>query len=98
MGISRYFEDAVSKGTYELLPGCASIVLERVAGIQAFVNSVVAGDDGLDDAMTGVYTAVAALTQWADAVILTGEQCSWSPKCESIKVSIHTVSICPWIQ
>ncbi len=26
----------MSKGTLELLPGCASVVLERVAAIQAF--------------------------------------------------------------
>ena len=68
----RYFEDAVSKGTYELLPGCASIVLERVASIQAFVNGAVAGGEDLDSAMQGMYAAVAALTQWADSVILSG--------------------------
>ena len=30
-------QDAVAKGTLEHLPGCASVVLERVTSIQSYV-------------------------------------------------------------
>ena len=34
-------QDAVAKGTYEMLPGCATVVLETVVAIQSFaVNKV----------------------------------------------------------
>ena len=32
----RYFEDAVVKGTYEMLPGCATVVLETVVNLQNY--------------------------------------------------------------
>lgn len=35
----RYFEDAVTKGTYELLPGCATVVLETVLSMQSYALS-----------------------------------------------------------
>ena len=35
----RYFEDAVAKGTYEMLPGCATVVLETVVAMQSFAVS-----------------------------------------------------------
>ena len=35
----RYFEDAVTKGTYEMLPGCATVVLETVVAMQSFAVS-----------------------------------------------------------
>ena len=35
----RYFEDAVAKGTYEMLPGCATVVLETVVAMQSFAIS-----------------------------------------------------------
>ena len=62
-----------------MLPGCATVVLETVLAIQAFAGSlssppeqeVVAG-------LQAAYKAVAALTAWADTVILgesvTGDQ------------------------
>ena len=35
----RYFQDAVVKGTYELLPGCATVVLETTLALQSFAMS-----------------------------------------------------------
>ena len=35
----RYFEDAVAKETYEMLPGCATVVLETVVAMQSFAVS-----------------------------------------------------------
>ena len=35
----RYFEDAVAKGTYEMLPGCATVVLETVVAMQSYAVS-----------------------------------------------------------
>ena len=32
----RYFEDAVVKATYEMLPGCATVVLETVVNLQNY--------------------------------------------------------------
>ena len=32
----RYFEDAVVKGTYQMLPGCATVVLETVVNLQNY--------------------------------------------------------------
>ena len=32
----KYFQDVVSKQTYEMLPGCATVVLETVLAIQVF--------------------------------------------------------------
>ena len=34
---SSCLQDAVAKGTLEHLPGCASVVLERVTSIQSYV-------------------------------------------------------------
>ena len=36
----KYFEDVVSKHTYEMLPGCATVVLETVLAIQVNSNLV----------------------------------------------------------
>ncbi len=35
----RYFQDAVVKGTFELLPGCASVVLETILALQSYAMS-----------------------------------------------------------
>ena len=35
----RYFQDAVVKGTYELLPGCATVVLETILALQSYAMS-----------------------------------------------------------
>jgi hypothetical protein len=35
----RYFQDAVAKGTYEMLPGCATVVLETVLAMQSYALS-----------------------------------------------------------
>lgn len=36
----KYFQDVVSKQTYEMLPGCATVVLETVLAIQVFLHSI----------------------------------------------------------
>ena len=80
----RYFQDAVVKGTYELLPGCATVVLETILALQSYAISrrdprkKSWGDEA--DKVSGKITsstksmcsAVAKLTQWADRVITDG--------------------------
>jgi hypothetical protein len=44
--ISIYFQDAVAKGTYDLLPGCATIVLETVLSLQSYAMSKMSFDNG----------------------------------------------------
>jgi hypothetical protein len=79
----RYFQDAVVKGTYELLPGCATVVLETILALQSYAMS--RRDPrkkswGDEDKVSGKITAstksmcsaVAKLTQWADRVITDG--------------------------
>ena len=39
-------QDAVVKGTYDLLPGCATIVLETVLSLQSFAMSTLSFDNG----------------------------------------------------
>lgn len=65
----------MTKGTLELLPGCASIVLERVVGLQSFVfhDPDLKDDASLTGALSELYTTISNLTQWADAVIVSGE-------------------------
>ena len=73
------------KGTFELLPGCASIVLERIVAVQSFViHQSNAKDDGqVMNAMRRLYGAVSRLTQWADAVIVNGGSVEWTPLAEA---------------
>ena len=40
----KYFQDVVSKNTIEMLPGCATVVLETVLAIQVGVSSGVFKD------------------------------------------------------
>ena len=77
------------KGTFELLPGCASIVLERIVAVQSFV--IHQSGDAKDDAhvmaaLRRLYAAVSRLTQWADAVIVKGGAgggLEWTPLAEA---------------
>ena len=73
------------KGTFELLPGCASIVLERIVAVQSFVihQSNVKDDEQVMNAMRRLYASVSRLTQWADAVIVHGGSVEWTPLAES---------------
>ncbi len=68
------FQDAVSKGTYEMLPGCASVVLERIAAVQSYTlyQTKLKGDERTVAAMNQLYAAIANLTRWADTVIVRG--------------------------
>jgi hypothetical protein len=61
------FQDAVCKGTFELLPGCASIVLERIVAVQSYVTYQARDkdDEEMVSAMRRLYAAIAHLTQWA---------------------------------
>ena len=83
-----FSQDAVSKGTFELLPGCASIVLERLVAIQAYISneSELKTNEGITKAMQRLYKAVSNLTQWADAVIVTGKQV------KMLKAQLHRFS------
>ena len=77
------------KGTFELLPGCASIVLERIVAVQSYVihQSDAAKDDAhVMAALRRLYAAVSRLTQWADAVIVRGGGAGgleWTPLAEA---------------
>jgi len=66
----RYFKDAVHKGTHDQIPGCASVVLERVSAIQEFV-CYGGGGEGSDVApkLSKLFSAVSELTAWADAAL-----------------------------
>ena len=80
----RYFQDAVVKGTYELLPGCATVVLETILALQSYAMSrrdprnkswnneenKVSGK--ISQSSKAMCSAVAKLTQWADRVITDG--------------------------
>ena len=81
----RYFQDAVVKGTYELLPGCATVVLETILALQSYAISrrdprnkswsneaetKVSGK--ISQSSKAMCSAVAKLTQWADRVITDG--------------------------
>ena len=74
----KYFQDVVAKGAYEMLPGCATVVLETVLAIQAFAGSLSSPpEQEVVSGLQAAYKAVAALTAWADTVIL-GES-DWRP-------------------
>ena len=79
-------QDAVHKGTFELLPGCASIVLERIVAVQSFVihQSNAKDDEHVMNAMRRLYGAVSRLTQWADAVIVNSGG-DWIPAADCTK-------------
>ena len=69
----------MAKGAYEMLPGCATVVLETVLAIQAFAGSLSSPpEQEVVSGLQAAYKAVAALTAWADTVILgetvTGDQ------------------------
>lgn len=68
----KYFQDVVSKQTYEMLPGCATVVLETVLAIKAFASNL--SDDCMDtemcSALQNAFKAVSVLTSWADSVII----------------------------
>lgn len=80
----RYFQDAVGKGTYELLPGCATVVLETVLALQSYAmsrrdprsasnkkwNAEISAK--ISSATKAMCSSVAKLTQWADRVITDG--------------------------
>lgn len=78
----RYFQDAVIKGTYELLPGCATVVLETVLALQSYavsrrdprqnVESTNPARLQINQSTKSMCCAVAKLTQWADRVITDG--------------------------
>ena len=70
----KYFQDVVSKQTYEMLPGCATVVLETVLAIQAFAGSICEPelDTELRGSLQTAFKAVSVLTQWADTVIVQG--------------------------
>ena len=75
----KYFQDVVAKGAFEMLPGCATVVLETVLAIQAFAGSLSSPpEQEVVSGLQSAYKAVAALTAWADTVILgesvTGDQ------------------------
>ena len=44
--IDLFLQDAVVKGTYDLLPGCATIVLETVLSLQSYAMSKLSADNG----------------------------------------------------
>ena len=44
--IDCLFQDAVIKGTYDLLPGCATIVLETILSLQSYAMSKLSNDNG----------------------------------------------------
>ena len=61
----------MAKQAYEMLPGCATVVLETVLAIQAFAGSLSSPSE--PEVVTGLqaaYKTVASLTAWADSVIL----------------------------
>ena len=61
----------VAKQAYDMLPGCATVVLETVLAIQAFAGSLSSPPEPeVVSALHSAYRAVASLTAWADAVIL----------------------------
>lgn len=72
----------MAKGTYEMLPGCATVVLETVLALQSYANSrrdprrkkasFFAEDGRIAASTKSMCTAVAKLTQWADRVIMDG--------------------------
>ena len=68
-----------------MLPGCASIVLERIVAVQSFVihQSDAKDDEHVMNAMRRLYGAVSRLTQWADAVIVTGGGVEWTSLAEA---------------
>lgn len=83
----RYFQDAVGKGTFELLPGCATVVLETVLALQSYAMSrrdprssatsnkkwnAVEMNSKISMATKAMCSSVAKLTQWADRVITDG--------------------------
>ena len=73
----KYFQDVVSKETYEMLPGCATVVLETVLAIKAFASNL--SDDAMDQelstALNNAFKSVSQLTSWADhlGIISDGE-------------------------
>ena len=84
------------KGTFELLPGCASIVLERIVAVQSFVihQSNAKDDEHVMNALRRLYAAVSRLTQWADAVIVNGGSVEWTPLAEADCTKEVCVCVC----
>ncbi|CAB4057347.1 RAPGEF1 [Lepeophtheirus salmonis] len=56
-----YFEEAVIKRRFELLPGCANVVLETLLSIQKLVGN---------EKLVRVFKELASLTLWADSILL----------------------------
>ena len=72
----KYFQDVVTKQTYEMLPGCATVVLETVLAIKAFAGNIEGSEDDpeLSQALQNAFKSVSLLTSWADSVIVRGGQ------------------------
>ena len=70
----KYFQDVVTKQTYEMLPGCATVVLETVLAIKAFAGNIEGAEDDpeLGLALQNAFKSVSLLTSWADSVIVRG--------------------------